>query len=157
MQKLTLSMLMLTGLLVTQSANTAQISVNHTDEQAIKIATVQAMYAQDVSNEGMDYPVVLQQYADFDLQAAMQLEQDYFDKQQMSCHIGHDVLWDSQDPDYSQQKQFSITDAELVQVSLAQGSLVYYDLTCKNTKCQVADVMLDDGTSFKNYLIENCR
>ena len=154
MQKLIISPLILMAFLVTNTANTAELAAAFEDK---KLATIQAMYEQDISNEGMDYPVVLQQYANQNLQAAMQLEQDYFDKQQMSCHIGHDVLWDSQDPDYTQQKQFSMTDAGWVQVSLAQGSLVYYDLTCEDTHCAVADVVLEDGRSFKNYLLENCR
>lgn len=157
MQKLIISPLILMAFLVTNSANTAELSAAFEDEKPLKIAAIQAMYEQDISHQGMDYPVVLQQYANQDLQAAMQLEQDYFDKEQMSCHIGHDVLWDSQDPDYAQQKQFSMTAAGWVQVSLAQGSLVYYDLTCEDTHCTVADVILEDGSSFKNYLIENCR
>ncbi|WP_227671422.1 hypothetical protein [Psychrobacter sp. 72-O-c] len=74
----------------------------------------------------------------------------------MSCHIGYDVLWDSQDPDYEQNKQFSMTEQELVEVSLAQESKVYYDLSCDDA-CQVTDVILDeDGSSLKDYLMEAC-
>ena len=120
------------------------------------------MYQQDVSNQGMDNPVVLQQYADPDLQAAMQIEQDYFDREQISCHVDYDVLWDSQDPDYAQDKQFSMTDQGLVQVSLAHGSNVYYELSCNGTgedaNCRVADVILDeDGKSLRKHLLETCR
>lgn len=123
-----------------------------------KIATITKMYQQDIDNQGMDYPVVLQQFANPELQAAMILEQEYFDREQMSCHIGYDVLWDSQDPDYSQDKQFSITEKGWVQVSLAQGSKVYYELACDHAECQVADVIFDkDGTSLKNHLLETCR
>lgn len=124
-----------------------------------KIATITQMYEQDVKNEGMDNPVVLQQFANAELQAAMQLEQDYFDKEQMSCHIGYDVLWNSQDPDYSQDKQFSITEQGLVQVSLQHGGNVYYDLTCNDSAdCQVADVIMDDdGASLRKHLLETCR
>ena len=88
----------------------------------IKLATINNMYQQDIDNEGMNNPVILQQYANDDLLAAMQLEQNYFDKNQMSCNLDYDVLWDSQDPDYTQDKKFSMTDKGLVQVSLAQGS-----------------------------------
>lgn len=52
----------------------------------MKVATVTKMYQQDVDNEGMDNPVVLEQYANQDLKSAMQLERAYFDKNQMSCN-----------------------------------------------------------------------
>ena len=129
---------------------------------AMKIDTIGKMYQQDVNNQGQDYPVVLQQYASPELQAAMQLEQAYFDRDQISCHIGYDVLWNSQDPDYEQDKQFSVTTQGLVQVSFAQGDNVYYELSCDgdNNKaaCQVTDVILDeDGTSLREYLQKSCR
>lgn len=60
---------------------------------ALKIETIAKMYEQDVHNQG----TTLQQYANPQLQAAMQLEREYFNKQQVSCHIGYDVLWSSQD------------------------------------------------------------
>ena len=102
------------GLIATNSA-IADIAESTQTYAAIKIATISNMYQQDVSNQGMDNPVVLQQYADPDLQAAMQIEQDYFDREQISCHVDYDVLWDSQDPDYAQDKQFSMTDQGTVQ------------------------------------------
>ena len=124
----------------------------------IKIATITRMYQQDINNEGMDNPAVLQQYANPDLQAAMQLEQDYFDKNQMACNVDYDVLQDSQDPDYTQDKKFSMTDKGLVQVSLAQGSDIYYDLTCNDKDCQISDVSLnEDGGTLSKHLLEACR
>ena len=149
------------GLIATNSA-IADIAELTQTYAAIKIATISNMYQQDVSNQGMDNPVVLQQYADPDLQAAMQIEQDYFDREQISCHVDYDVLWDSQDPDYTQDKQFSMTDQGLVQVSLAHGSNVYYELSCNGTdddaNCRVADVILDeDGKSLRKHLLETCR
>ena len=149
------------GLIATNSA-IADIAESTQTYAAIKIATISNMYQQDVNNQGMDNPVVLQQYADPDLQAAMQIEQDYFDREQISCHVDYDVLWDSQDPDYTQDKQFSMTDQGLVQVSLAHGSNVYYELSCNGTDddadCRVADVILDeDGKSLLKHLLETCR
>ena len=149
------------GLITTNSA-IADIAESTQTYAAIKIATISNMYQQDVNNQGMDNPVVLQQYADPDLQAAMQIEQDYFDREQISCHVDYDVLWDSQDPDYTQDKQFSMTDQGLVQVSLAHGSNVYYELSCNGTdddaNCRVADVILDeDGKSLRKHLLETCR
>ena len=133
-------------------------AVSVVDKQAQKIATIEKMYQQDIDNEGEDYPVVLQQYASKDLQAAMQLEQDYFDKTQMSCHIGYDVLWDSQDPDYNQNKKFSVTKQGLVEVNLAQGSTVDYELACDDKECRVHDVIVDkQGTSLKKYLHKECQ
>ena len=128
---------------------------------AMKVSTIGKMYQQDVNNQGQDNPVVLQQYSSQELQAAMQLEQAYFDREQMSCYIGYDVLWSSQDPDYEQDKQFSVTTQGLVKVSLAQGDNVYYELSCDSidnkAACQVTDVMLDeDGTSLREYLQKNC-
>ena len=126
----------------------------------IKIATITKMYQQDIDDQGMSHPVVLQQYADADLQAAMQLEQEYFDKTQTSCNIDYDVLWNSQDPDYTQDKKFSIIAQGLVQVSLAQGSDIYYELSCDDSDktCQVADMVLDqDGKMLRQHLLETCR
>lgn len=149
------------GLIATNSA-IADIAESTQTYAAIKIATISNMYQQDVSNQGIDNPVVLRQYADPDLQAAMQIEQDYFDREQISCHVDYDVLWDSQDPDYTQDKQFSMTDQGLVQVSLAHGSNVYYELSCNGTdddaNCRVADVILDeDGKSLRKHLLKTCR
>lgn len=68
------------------------------------------------------------------------------------------LLWSSQDPDYGQDKQFSVTTQGLVKVSLAQGNDVYYELSCNDSSCQVADVILDeDGTSLREHLQEACR
>ncbi|WP_314885485.1 hypothetical protein [Psychrobacter immobilis] len=79
------------GLITTNSA-IADIAESTQTYAAIKIATISNMYQQDVNNQGMDNPVVLQQYADPDLQAAMQIEQDYFDREQISCHVDYDIL-----------------------------------------------------------------
>ena len=130
--------------------------------EALQVTTIADMYQQDIDNQGQDYPVVLHQYGSPELKAAMQLERDYFDREQMSCHIGYDVLWSSQDPDYEQDKQFAVTEQGLVQVSLAQGDDVYYELSCKSVghdvACQVTDVILDkDGKSLREYLLEHCR
>ncbi|SLJ84653.1 hypothetical protein [Psychrobacter sp. DAB_AL43B] len=156
------SLILLAMGVIAISNATADVTEPYQTHAVMKVATIAKMYEQDISNQGMDNPVVLQQYANSELQAAMQLEQDYFDKEQMSCHVGYDVLWDSQDPDYEQEKEFSITEQGLVKVSLAQGSNVYYDLSCdgmnKEIKCQVADVIMDeDGASLRKYLLETCR
>lgn len=157
MQKMIFSILML---IMGVSAMTATANLTEPLQKAfsIKVSTIAKMYQQDVNNQGQDYPVVLQQYGNKELQAAMQLEKDYFDRKQISCHIGYDVLWSSQDPDYGQDKQFSVTTQGLVKVSLAQGNDVYYELSCNDSSCQVADVILDeDGTSLREHLQEACR
>lgn len=41
---------------------------------SMKVTTIADMYQQDVNNQGQDYPVVLQQYGNQELQAAMRLE-----------------------------------------------------------------------------------
>ncbi|MGP9689125.1 hypothetical protein ACT3TH_08190 [Psychrobacter sp. AOP22-C1-C5] len=158
---LSLPLLLIMGLVVT-SPVTAEMPKPSQTLDAMKVAAIAKMYQQDVSNQGMSNPVVLQQYANRDLKAAIQAERDYFDKEQMSCHVGYDVLWDSQDPDYEQDKQFSVTEQGLVQVSLAQGSNVYYELSCESsdgdTDCRVADVILDEnGTSLRKHLLKTCR
>ena len=136
----------------------ASVVSEKADKEAQKIATIKNMYQQDIDHEGEDHPVVLQQYASKDLQAAMQLERDYFDKTQLSCHIGYDVLWDSQDPDYNQHKKFSVTKQGLVEVNLAQGSTVDYELACDDKECRVHDVIVDkQGTSLKEYLHKECQ
>ena len=158
--------LLLTIGLTTVGAAAADVAKSDRKQAAmadIKLTTIKNMYQQDIDDQGMSNPVVLQQYANADLQVAMQLEQAYFDKNQMSCNIDYDVLWNSQDPDYTQDKKFSITEQGFVQVSLAQGSDIYYELSCDgsnkdNTDCQVADVILDqDGKTLRKHLLENCR
>ncbi len=138
----------------------AETKTSLQQQTAMKIAAIAKMYQQDVDNECMDYPVVLQQYSNPELKAVFELEQEYFDRQQMSCNIGHDVLWDSQDPDYTQDNQLSVTEIGLVKVSLAQGSDVYYELSCNDTECQVADVILDNemygSKTLKTFLTKNC-
>ena len=132
--------------LTTVGTATADVTKAFQKQAAVadmKITTITKMYQQDIDDQGMSNPIVLQQYANADLQAAMQLEQDYFDKNQTSCNVDYDVLWDSQDPDYTQDKKFSMTDKGLVKVSLAQGSNIYYDLTCNDKYCQIADVSLN--------------
>jgi len=154
----TLILLSITGLTTVGSA-IADVTEINDPKAAMKIAAITKMYKQDIDDEGMSNPTVLQQHANDDLQAAIQLEQDYFDKNQMSCNVDYDVLWDSQDPDYTQDKKFSVTDKGLVHVSLAQGSDIYYELSCnnKNTNCQVADVILNkDGDTLRNHLLETC-
>lgn len=141
---------------------TADVTELPQTNAVMKIATITKMYEQDMSNQGMDNPVVLQQYANPDLQTAMKLEQDYLDREQISCHVGYDVLWNSQDPDYEQEKEISMTKKGLVQVRLAEGSNVYYDLVCDgmddSMNCQVADVIMDkDEGSLKEYLLQTCR
>ena len=161
MQTLHSFTLILTIGLAATSMATADMAESSQTDKRIKMAIIAKIYQQDVDNQGDDYPVVLQQYGSQDLQAAMQLEQDYFDREQMSCNVDYDVLWSSQDPDYAQDKQFSMTEQGLVQVSLAQGSQVYYQVSCdgtdSKTACQIADVILEDNTSLKDYLNENCR
>ena len=156
-----LTLLLTTGLMTIGNA-TADVTNISPKQAAMNIATITKMYQQDIRDEGMSNPAVLQQYANEDLQAAMQLEQDYFDKHQMSCNIDYDVLWNSQDPDYTQDKKISMTEEGLVQVTLAQGSDIYYKLTCdsadKNGDCQIADVTLnEDGGTLSQHLLEACR
>lgn len=143
-------------------AATANLTETLQSAFAVRVKTVADMYQQDANNQGQDQPVVLHQFGNQKLQAAIQLEQEYFDREQTSCHIGYDVLWSSQDPDYDQDKEFSVTEHGLVKVSLAQGSDVYYELSCDSaanqSTCQVSDVILDeDGTSLREYLLKNCR
>jgi len=91
------------------TADVTKVDQKQATMAVMKVATITKMYQQDIDDQGMSNPVVLQKYADADLQAVMQLEKNYFDKTQTSCNIDYDVLWDSQDPDYTQDKKFSIT------------------------------------------------
>ena len=159
-----LTLLLIIGLTTVGNATADVINASQKQDAMadIKIATITKMYQQDIDDQGMSNPAVLQQYANADLQAAMQLAQNYFDKNQMSCNFDYDVLWDSQDPDYTQDKNFSMTEQGLVQVSLAQGSDIYYDLSCgsddERSDCQIANVILDqDGRTLRKHLLETCR
>lgn len=121
-----------------------------------KLATITKMYQQDISNEGLGKPVLMQ-YGSSELKAALKLEQQYFDKNEMICGTGHDVLWESQDPNYEQDKQISVHSDGLVNVTLAQGETVRYKMACDATKCMVADVIMADNTSLKDFLNKSCR
>ena len=160
-----LILLLILGLTTVGSAiaDTTKTDQEYSAMDASKVATITKMYQQDIDDQGMSNPVVLQQYANADLQAAMMLAQAYFDKNQMPCNVDYDVLWDSQDPDYTQDKKISMTEQGLVQVSLAQGSDIYYELSCADnsdgsTDCKVADVSLNEnGKTLRKHLIETCR
>ncbi|MBI0426468.1 hypothetical protein [Psychrobacter sp. NG27] len=164
-KSLTLTLTIALTTVGTATADVATADQKQSGMEAMKIVTISKMYQQDIDEQGMSNPVVLQQYANTELQAAMALEQAYFDKNQMSCNVDYDVLWDSQDPDYTQDKKLSMTEQDLVQVSLAQGSDIYYELSCADnsnsdgsTDCQVADVSLNEhGKTLRKYLIETCR
>lgn len=125
-------------------------------QNTAKVATIAKMYAQDIDNEGMGEPM-LAQYGDAQLRAALKLERDYFDKEQMICGTGHNILWDSQDPDYEQDKNISMTKNGLVTVSLAQGRDIQYQLTCNSSDCQISDVITSDNKSLKDFLNKSCR
>ena len=144
-------------------ADVSKVDQQQSNMADMKIATIIKMYQQDIDDQGMSNPIVLQQYAGADLQATMQLEQAYFDKTQTSCNIDYDVLWNSQDPDYTQDKKFSITEQGLVRVNLAQGGDIYYELSCddrdkNNIDCRVLDVILDQNDkTLREHLLNNCR
>lgn len=125
-------------------------------DSAKKLATITKMYQQDISNEGLGKPVLMQ-YGNSELQAALKLEQQYFDKNEMICGTGHDVLWESQDPNYEQDKKISVHSDGLVNVTLAQGETVRYKMACDATKCMVADVIMADNKSLKDFLNKSCR
>ncbi len=86
-----------------------------------KIAIISQMYEQDASVEGLSETPILIEYGTLELQDAFTLEQDYYDRTQMNCNVGFDILWDSQDPDYAQDKQITMTDTGLVKVSSHAG------------------------------------
>lgn len=136
-------------------AAAANIEADSSKWDSLKMTTITEMYTKDAANQYAQTPTLMS-YADQNLQQAMILEQSYFDQHEMICGTGHDVMWDSQDPDYGQDKQISINAEGLVQVHLAQGSDIYYKLTCADDTCQVADVIINDNQSLKDFLNTNC-
>lgn len=138
--------------------STWPLSIAHaaTSTDSAKLATITQMYKQDISNEGLGEPILMQ-YGSPELQAALKLEQQYFDKYEMVCGTGHDVLWESQDPNYEQDKQISVHSDGLVDVRLAQGKTVRYKMACDATTCMVADVIMADNKSLKDFLNKSCR
>lgn len=89
-----LTLLLTIGLMTVgnATADVTKVDQKQATMAVMKVATITKMYQQDIDDQGMSNPVVLQQYADADLQAVMQID--------------YDVLWDSQDPDYTQDKSF---------------------------------------------------
>ncbi|MGM8900691.1 hypothetical protein ACS8FC_18905, partial [Psychrobacter sp. 1Y4] len=56
----------------TATANVTKASQKQAAVADMKITTITKMYQQDIDDQGMSNPVVLQQYANVDLLAAMQ-------------------------------------------------------------------------------------
>lgn len=123
-------------------------------QDAAKLSTVKTMYQQDISNEGSVTPV-LTKFASPELAQALKLEQDYFDKTQMICGTGADVIWDSQDPDFVMPK-LSAQNGK-IKAHLSHGSEVYYQLECTGDTCKINDVTLDGVKSLQSMLTANCK
>ncbi len=123
--------------------------------QDIQIETVKKMYqAGKKSEQGME---MIEKYADAGLKQAFKVQEKFGEM----CGFEHDVMWQSQDPEYNRALTFTKLANNQVKVNLAKGkwhsaSSVTYTLSCNGNTCKVADVR-DTSGSLKQNILKECR
>lgn len=70
--------------------------------------------------------------------------------------LDHDVMWQSQDPDYRKKLRFSTAKDGRVNVKLGSSASVSYSLNCIGSQCKITDAFDDGKVSIKKTIIENC-
>lgn len=121
----------------------------------LAVQTVKEMYDLGKRYEkGME---IIHLFADESLTQAFNHEAEYTDG---ICAYDHDLLWQSQDPEYNRKLTFTHLGNNSVKVNLGKGqwhqpSTVNFKMACKNGVCKVNDV-IEDGTSLKANIYKNC-
>ena len=70
--------------------------------------------------------------------------------------LDHDVMWQSQDPNYRQKLRFYTAQNGRVNVKLGSSASVSYSLICTGSQCKITDAFDDGKVSIKKTIIENC-
>lgn len=120
-----------------------------------QVETIKALYQQaKAKQQGME---MLAKYADSSLAQAFKVKA----RQDDVCGTDHDVVWQSQDPEYDRKLTFTKLGNNRVKVNLAKGqchepSSVVYQQKCKGNHCQVSDV-IERKDSLKQDILDKCR
>ncbi|WP_374254226.1 hypothetical protein [Acinetobacter brisouii] len=119
------------------------------------IQTVKDMYNLGKKSEsGMQ---VIELYSDASLKQAFNLQA----RNGEVCGFDHDVMWQSQDPEYNKSLKFDKLGQNKVKVSLGKGKwdhagTVVYTLKCNGNNCKVSDIQ-DSGGSVKQNILRECK
>lgn len=119
------------------------------------IQTVKDIY--NLSKRSQNSMQVLEFYSDTSLKDAFDLHTQNGEV----CGFDHDVLWESQDPEYNRSLKFMKLGKNQVKVSLGKGKwdragTVILTLKCDGNDCKVSDVR-DSSGSLKNNILRECR
>lgn len=117
------------------------------------VQTVKEMYSLGAKYE--DGMKVIDLYSDNSLKQALNVHAGSGEV----CGFAQDVMWQSQDPEYTRSVKFSKLGPNRVKASLSKGkwdqaSTVIYTLNCNGGKCKVSDIQDADGSLKKNILRE---
>lgn len=119
-----------------------------------QVETIKALYQQaKAQQQGME---ILEKYADSSLAQAFKVKAQNGEV----CGTDHDVVWQSQDPEYDRKLTFTKLGNNRVKVNLAKGQWhepgsVVYQLKCKGNHCQVSDV-IEGRNSLKQDILDEC-
>lgn len=117
---------------------------------ALKMQLIQQMYGLD--KKAQHGNATLNLFADRALQDAFKL----IPKGEI-CGIDHDVMWQSQDPNYQSRLSFSKLQNGKINVIVGNSGTVSYALNCKGTLCKITDAFDAGKQSVKKRLITDCR
>lgn len=130
---------------VTEKNNTEEISI-----ERLKIDTIKNMYKEELKTHKGNK--ILYQYSTEEFKTLLDKDTNSFGE---SCVIDHNILMQSQDPDYENARfEFSLDDLNLIKVDIDGRKTLLFDLECNNGICKVKDVFIDNQSL--NVDIEAC-
>lgn len=121
----------------------------------IQVTTIKSLYQQaKAKRQGME---ILPKYADSTLAQALNVKAQYGEV----CGTDHDVVWQSQDPEYNRKLTFTNLGNNQIKVNLGksqwhQPNSVIYKLNCAGNSCKVSDVM-EGNESLKQNILNECQ
>jgi len=130
---------------VTEKNNTEEVSI-----ERLKINTIKNMYKEELKTHKGNQ--ILYQYSTKELKTLLDKDTNSLGE---SCVIDHNILMQSQDPDYENARfEFSLDDLNLIKVDIDGKEPVLFDLECNNGICKVKDVFINNQSL--NVNIETC-
>lgn len=115
-----------------------KIKKEDSDEQK-KIDLVKAMYKEELNTHNGNE--VLAKYSTQEFKEILQKDKN---AQGEACVVDHNILMQSQDPNYEYAKfEFSIDEQDFVKVNFLDKSPLLFSLKCENTKCEINDVLVE--------------
>ena len=118
------------------------------------VQTIKEMYRLGAKYE--DGMKVIELYSDDSLKQALNVHA----RNGEVCGFSQDMMWQSQDPEYTRSVKFTKLGQNQVKASLSKGqwnqaSTVIYTLKCNGGKCKVSDIQ-DAGGSLKKNILREC-